>query len=202
MNSKQHHSPKPRRHRPRGPDRSELLHPEQFSNVRDFDHSPNFSAILQESGYRSVIDYDHETFTADVDFGTHPVDFEAEDPPARASHYTSPGPTSPKEAAQAKNHRWHSQIESGHHPRADGRVHQEIHDRLTDHPGIDATSIDIEVDDSVVRLTGTVETRLMKRLVEDVIESVPGVTIIENYLKIESLNSTEPKEGPTEQLSK
>ncbi len=68
--------------------------------------------------------------------------------------------------------------------RADERIRDDINDRLTDHPYIDATDIEVGVNSGEVTLTGAVENRQAKRLAEDIADSVSGVTNVENRLRV------------------
>ncbi len=68
--------------------------------------------------------------------------------------------------------------------RADERIRDDINDRLTDHPYIDATDIEVGVNSGEVALTGAVENRQTKRLAEVIADSVSGVTNVENRLRV------------------
>lgn len=68
--------------------------------------------------------------------------------------------------------------------RSDERVREDACDLLERHPDIDASDIELTVEDGVVTLTGTVDERHTKRLVEDVIENLPGVKDVSNQLRI------------------
>jgi hypothetical protein len=69
--------------------------------------------------------------------------------------------------------------------RTDDRIHEEICERLTHHPGIDASEVDIKVKDGEVTLTGHVHERRAKHWAEDVVDGVSGVKEIHNQLKVE-----------------
>lgn len=65
------------------------------------------------------------------------------------------------------------------------RMREEICERLQQHGQIDASDIEIEVDDDgEVRLSGIVDRREAKRLAEDVAESVSGVHDVHNEIRI------------------
>lgn len=70
--------------------------------------------------------------------------------------------------------------------RSDQRIHDDVNDRLTDDPMLDASEIDVEVKDGEVTLTGTVDSRQAKRHAEDLTESVSGVVHCQNNLRIRS----------------
>lgn len=67
--------------------------------------------------------------------------------------------------------------------RPDERIAEDINDRLTGHPDLDAADIEVRVSDGLVTLTGRVDTRQSKRLAEDLAESVSGVQDISNQLR-------------------
>jgi osmotically-inducible protein OsmY len=67
--------------------------------------------------------------------------------------------------------------------RSDERIREDVNEELTLHPEIDATEIDVLVEDGVVTLVGVVEERRDKRLAEDLVERVPGVTDVKNELR-------------------
>ena len=66
--------------------------------------------------------------------------------------------------------------------RADERIREDVCIRLTEHPDIDASDIEVIVSDGTVRLTGNVDDRETKRLAERVAETVPGVEDVQNEL--------------------
>lgn len=68
--------------------------------------------------------------------------------------------------------------------RSDERIREEVADRLTDDDRIDAGGIEVAVTNGEVTLTGTVESRRMKRHAEDLAESVRGVRDVHNQLRV------------------
>lgn len=68
--------------------------------------------------------------------------------------------------------------------RSDEDIFNDICSRLTDHGDIDAGEIEVQVEDGEVTLTGTVDSRRTKFMVEDTIDGVPGVDEIENRLSV------------------
>jgi osmotically-inducible protein OsmY len=68
--------------------------------------------------------------------------------------------------------------------RPDDRIHEEICELLTHHPLIDATLVEIQVENGEVTINGEVLDRRMKHMTEDVIDGVSGVRDIHNKLKI------------------
>jgi len=68
--------------------------------------------------------------------------------------------------------------------RSDARVFEDICDRLTVDPRIDASDIEVDVKGAEVTLRGSVRSREEKRYAEDVVEQVMGVREVNNHLKI------------------
>jgi hypothetical protein len=72
--------------------------------------------------------------------------------------------------------------------RSDDRIHEEICERLTRDPRIDATEIEIKVKNGEVTLTGTVYERRFKHMAEDAADSVSGVKDVHNQIKVDKNN--------------
>jgi len=70
--------------------------------------------------------------------------------------------------------------------RSDERIRDDVCQRLTDDPHVDATDVDVTVKDREVQLSGTVQTRSEKRRAEDIIEHVAGVRDVINGLRVSS----------------
>jgi len=70
--------------------------------------------------------------------------------------------------------------------RSDERIKEDVNDRLTDAAYLDASDIDVEVNDREVTLTGTVDSRRAKRMAEDIAESISGVTNVENRIRVQN----------------
>ncbi|HZH51967.1 MAG TPA: BON domain-containing protein [Microvirga sp.] len=69
--------------------------------------------------------------------------------------------------------------------RSDERIRDDVSDRLTDDPHIDASDIEVTVSNREVTLSGTVNSRFEKRHAEDIAESVSGVTHVQNNLRVQ-----------------
>jgi osmotically-inducible protein OsmY len=69
--------------------------------------------------------------------------------------------------------------------RSDERILEDVNDRLTDDPHIDASEIDVSVSNREVTLNGTVNSRFEKRHAEDLAESVSGVGHVQNNLRVQ-----------------
>jgi osmotically-inducible protein OsmY len=68
--------------------------------------------------------------------------------------------------------------------RSDERIREDVCVRLTDHPEIDASEIEVRVDGGEVTLSGEVDSRPVKRIAEDVAHSVAGVRDVHNQLRV------------------
>jgi hypothetical protein len=86
------------------------------------------------------------------------------------------------------DHRWREGPFAGRGPkgyqRADDRIREDVCDRLTDAPFLDASGIEVTVNNGEVTLSGTVPNREQKRRSEDLIEHVTGVREVNNTLRI------------------
>jgi hypothetical protein len=69
--------------------------------------------------------------------------------------------------------------------RSDERIREEVNERLTDDPRVDASDIEVEVRDGEVILRGRVDERRDKRTAEEVVENLPGVKDVRNELRVE-----------------
>ncbi len=69
--------------------------------------------------------------------------------------------------------------------RSDERIREDVNDRLTDDPHIDASEIEVSVSSREVTLSGTVNSRFEKRHAEDLAESVSGVAHVQNNLRVQ-----------------
>ena len=69
--------------------------------------------------------------------------------------------------------------------RSDERIREDVSDRLTDDPGVDASEIEIQVSNCEVTLSGTVHSRWQKRRAEDIAEDVSGVKHVQNNLRVQ-----------------
>jgi osmotically-inducible protein OsmY len=68
--------------------------------------------------------------------------------------------------------------------RSDARINEDVCDRLCDAPDIDATNIEVKVQNGEVTLSGSVSDRSDKRRAEDLIENVSGVREVHNNLRV------------------
>jgi CBS domain-containing protein len=68
--------------------------------------------------------------------------------------------------------------------RSDDRIREDVSERLSDDARVDASEIEVAVQNREVTLTGTVRDRNEKRWAEDIAESVSGVTHVQNNLRV------------------
>ncbi len=74
--------------------------------------------------------------------------------------------------------------------RSDARIEEDVNDRLTDDPRLDASEIQVHVSNREVTLTGNVHSREARRRAEDIAESVSGVTYVMNNLRVRQHGTT------------
>jgi osmotically-inducible protein OsmY len=68
--------------------------------------------------------------------------------------------------------------------RGDERIREDVCDRLTDDPRVDAEDIEVRVSQGEVTLSGSVRSRDEKRFTEDLVERISGVREVNNNLKV------------------
>ena len=69
--------------------------------------------------------------------------------------------------------------------RSDERIREDINDHLTDDWYVDASDIEVTVNNGMVTITGRVDNRDEKRRAEDIAECVSGVSDVSNQLRVE-----------------
>jgi len=89
--------------------------------------------------------------------------------------------------------------------RSDERIKEDICERLTEHPELDATDLEVKVHNGEVTLTGTVNERWNKRIAEDLAESVSGVKQVQNQIRFQESSelqgSQSSRQGPGAETS-
>lgn len=91
--------------------------------------------------------------------------------------------------------------------RSDERIHEQVCDALAMDPYIDASEIEVSVQNGIVTLSGKVDHRSTKRRAADCIENLPGVRDVDNNISIDQgffeqakeLLTGEPEPAPTHQ---
>lgn len=74
--------------------------------------------------------------------------------------------------------------------RSDERIREDVSDRLTDDPGLDASNIEVRVSNGEVTLSGMVNSRWDKRRAEDIADDVSGVKHVQNNLRVRQSGMT------------
>lgn len=69
--------------------------------------------------------------------------------------------------------------------RSDESITDELIDRFTDHPALDARQILLQVEGGEVTLTGEVPERRMKHLAEDIAAELHGITELHNRIRVD-----------------
>jgi hypothetical protein len=67
---------------------------------------------------------------------------------------------------------------------SDERLREKICEMLADHDLIDPSNVDVKVKDGDVTITGSIEDRHQRRLIDDMVTNVPGVQDVHMSLKI------------------
>ena len=81
--------------------------------------------------------------------------------------------------------------------RSDERLTEDLNERLTQHPDIDASEIEVNVRNGEVTLTGTVDDRQTKRMIEDLAEEVSGVREVHNQIRVQRGDSRQTSASST-----
>lgn len=68
--------------------------------------------------------------------------------------------------------------------RSDERIREDVHEALYQDPHVDASHVEVRVDDGEVVLSGRVENRDARRRAEDLAERISGVQNVSNRLRI------------------
>jgi len=71
--------------------------------------------------------------------------------------------------------------------RTDEQIKSEVEEALTNDSWLDASGVGVSVQNGIVTLTGTVDSRESKRRAEDLADQVPGVRDVQNNLRIEGM---------------
>jgi osmotically-inducible protein OsmY len=76
--------------------------------------------------------------------------------------------------------------------RSDDRIREDVSEVLTRSHDVDASNIEVTVNDGIVVLSGTVDDRHAKRMAEDLAQDVSGVRDVENQIRVQpsSTNTT------------
>ena len=103
---------------------------------------------------------------------------------AAADPYVTPGWNKPAYDARDWRERGYSGRGPRGYQRGDERIREDICDRLTEDPRIDASDVEVQVVNAEVTLSGSVRTRDEKHFAESVVERTTGVREVNNNLKV------------------
>lgn len=87
--------------------------------------------------------------------------------------------------SQGKSHRG---MGPKNYMRSDERLREDINEKLTDAPWLDASEINVQAKDGKITLEGSVSERHLKHKVEDLVDRCYGVKDIDNRLTVRSAN--------------
>ena len=83
--------------------------------------------------------------------------------------------------------------------RSDERIREDVNDCLTDDPYLDASGIQVRVQNCEVTLDGTVNSRACKRRAENLVEEIAGVRHVQNNLRVKDTEHREAQGTSTVQ---
>lgn len=67
--------------------------------------------------------------------------------------------------------------------RSEEKIKEDVNERLSEDPYVDASEIEVEVNGTEVTLTGTVDSKQARRRAEDLADRVSGVTHVQNNIR-------------------
>lgn len=102
--------------------------------------------------------------------------------PADLPYGAEYGAAWPGDAARRADHRG---LGPKGYRRSDTRINEDVHDRLTEDPDLDASGVVVAVQDGEVTLSGTVSDRRAKHHAEAIVEHIGGVTHVQNNLRVD-----------------
>ncbi len=79
--------------------------------------------------------------------------------------------------------------------RSPARIHEDLCDRLTDNPFVDASDIEVGIAGTEVTLSGTVNDPIALRQAQAIAEEVAGVTHVHNRLQLRPAGERETTPG-------
>jgi len=157
-------------------------------------HDPVREPYGGSSGSGQLHPYGGRRFAWGRDSGTHKSDGQLYGYDQRGfghrrdSFYATAGATpwwelEPSAEDSAPESRGFGGVGSRGYKRPDGRIEEEVVQRLEEADWVDATDVEVEVADGVVTLAGEVETREERRAAADVAAEVAGVVDVINRLR-------------------
>jgi hypothetical protein len=79
--------------------------------------------------------------------------------------------------------------------RSDDRIREDVCEHLTQHPEIDASEIEVKVENGQVTLSGSIDDRMAKRRIEDIVEGLSGVKDVQNQIRVGQAGTTGNAQG-------
>lgn len=79
--------------------------------------------------------------------------------------------------------------------RTDERIHEDVCERMMGESGIDPSDVTVQVSQGTVVLTGTVPNRQMKYRIEELADRCPGVTEVENRVRVNRAGAADTSRG-------
>lgn len=81
--------------------------------------------------------------------------------------------------------------------RSDDRIAEDVNEALSQDPDLDASDIEVKVENGAVTLTGTVSARQFKRMAEDIAERCSGVDDVHNQIRIQRQDDSDTTQART-----
>lgn len=129
--------------------------------ARSFDDTA-LRRVQSEPSYRNNYDHDYDDYEEHESFG-HQLR-EAGQKLARTVKRAFRGPKGYK--------------------RSDERIREDVSDRLGEHPYLDCSEVEVNVSNGEITLTGVVNSRHEKFLLEEIADEVSGVTEVHNQVRV------------------
>lgn len=94
-----------------------------------------------------------------------------------------PAASQPRRSLRDAGERYRGRKPKGYR-RSDESIYEDICRRLTHHPDLDPSDVQVTVKEGEVIFSGTVAHRGIKRLITDEVEGISGVTDVNNQLRV------------------
>jgi hypothetical protein len=89
-----------------------------------------------------------------------------------------------RKAAEARDVSGQQQRSQEGPPRTDETIWEDLHEHLSGSTDVDASAVEIEVEEGEVTLIGRVENREDRWLIEEMVQATPGVRAVHNRLRV------------------
>jgi sporulation protein YlmC with PRC-barrel domain len=149
----------------------------EYTN-RDYNRRGAYPAAGMGADYGGRTGYDdQDDYDEDINYGEGDVGYESEG----AFYQDMDEPIN----YENQDYRYGRGMGPQGYQRSDERITEDVCERLTRHGRVDASDIEIAVQNGEVFLKGTVPDRQMKRMAEDAAEGITGVKDVHNDIKVE-----------------